>query len=118
MTLDNKKLIKPWEAPGNASEATDEDCNEGAKEEDGEESDREKEPLPSISVDGGHRQMEAQEEGQHHQGGHEARCCLEPKNPIIISFCGKDLPVSHSCIDEWHSDSGNHAGDHLNIFNI
>jgi len=71
--------VQPGEAAGNASEATDEDSDEGAKEEDGEESDGEEDALPGISVDGSHGQVEGQEEGEHHQGGHEARGGLEPE---------------------------------------
>ena len=44
---------------------------------------------------------------------------LNLKIPIIYISCGKGLiPVPHSRIDEWHSDSGDHASDHLNFLSF
>ena len=111
----NEFSAQPGKASGNASEATDEDSNEGAKEEDGEKGDEEEDTLPGISVDGGHRQVEGQEEGEHDKGGNETRRSFEPKNSSYLPFLFQGLPVSHGGVNEWHSDRGDHAGDNLNV---
>ena len=114
-TFFNEFYVQPGKASGNASEATDEDSNESAKEEYGEKSDKEVDTLPCISVDGGHRQVERQEEGEHDKGGNETRRSFEPKISSYLPFLFQGLPVSHGGVNEWHSDRGDHAGDNLNF---